>query len=64
MDGASRALCRCGRLLGGCVTPVQAKNVEQNITGYLTQNFAPGDLPASVEKTISDADADTDQLSP
>lgn len=43
--------------LAGCVTPVQVKNVQQDKAGYLARNFAPGDLPASVQKAINDADA-------
>jgi hypothetical protein len=56
---AQTALCVVAAgSLAGCMTPVQVKNVEQDRSGYLTRNFSPSDLPASVQKTISDADAD------
>lgn len=56
---AQAALCIVATgSLAGCITPVQVKNVEKDRTGYLTQNFAPGDIPASVQKTIREADGD------
>jgi len=43
-------------LLSGCMTPVRVKDVQADPSAYLSQHFAPDQLPAQVRKTISDTD--------